>query len=233
VVSDRAPETARSPSDASARSHPLRATLSPEDQRLFDEARFVVEVHSANLCSRFRHVSHEELRQEGFVAPLAAIPRYDPTAGARFSTYCYTRVFGAMVDYALREANASIQSIATRHLLADEEAEPDTIDFQEPRAQAIGTLRGRMTSFILRTALAPEPSPDPEELLVSKTRHETVQRLLSELDSEERTFLQHFYEDGQNLETTGARMGVHKRTATRIHQRIKKRLTPLLLRECG
>jgi RNA polymerase sigma factor for flagellar operon FliA len=216
---------------ASASEEPLRATLTPDEQRLFDEARFVVDVHAAHLAARYRHVSREELRQEGFVALLSVLPRYDPTLGARFSTYCYPRVFGAMVDYAQREAQASRASLATSQLLADEEPGPETVDFQEPREHALAVLRGRITSFILRTALAPEPDPDPEALLVAKTRLETVQRLLPQLDDEERTFLQHFYVDGENLETTGARMGIHKRTATRIHQRIKKRLTPLLVQE--
>ncbi|MEW1673020.1 sigma-70 family RNA polymerase sigma factor [Streptomyces noursei] len=45
----------------------------------------------------------DELRQEGRVAALEALRRYDPDGGARFSTYAHARIKGAMAD----SANAS------------------------------------------------------------------------------------------------------------------------------
>jgi RNA polymerase sigma factor (sigma-70 family) len=205
------------------------ARLTDDERRVFDQAKFVVDVHSANLCKRFRHVTRAELEQEGYVAMLGSLRRYDPGSGARFSTYCYSRVLGAMIDYATKEAHASLETHVSYQLVADEEVEPDPFEFQDPHPTAVSVLRGRITSFLLKSALAPPPERDPEELLIALARHEAVQHVLSELDEEERAFVKHFYEDEQTLEATGARMGVHKRTATRIHQRLKQRLAPKLV----
>jgi RNA polymerase sigma factor (sigma-70 family) len=134
-----------------------------------------------------------------------------------------------MIDFATKETHASLESIASRHLAADEETEPDPFDSREAKEAAVAVMRGRMTSFILKMALAPSAQRDPEELVIARARHEALMRLLPELDDEERAFVKHFYEDEQTLEATGERMGVHKRTATRIHQRLKQRLTPKLV----
>ncbi|MGW1840354.1 sigma-70 family RNA polymerase sigma factor [Streptomyces sp. NPDC002067] len=40
----------------------------------------------------------DDLRQEGRVAALEALARYDPEGGAKFSTYAHTRIHGAIRD---------------------------------------------------------------------------------------------------------------------------------------
>jgi RNA polymerase sigma factor (sigma-70 family) len=58
------------------------------------------------IARRFRTcqvVDREDLEQAGFVGLLNACARFDPSAGAKFSTYASLRVRGAIVDW-LREA---------------------------------------------------------------------------------------------------------------------------------
>ncbi|QIV79169.1 FliA/WhiG family RNA polymerase sigma factor [Fervidobacterium pennivorans subsp. keratinolyticus] len=45
------------------------------------------------------NVEIDDLIQEGVVALLQAVDKYDPRHGATFKTYVYTRIKGAMIDY--------------------------------------------------------------------------------------------------------------------------------------
>jgi len=45
------------------------------------------------------NVELDDLIQEGTIALLQAIDKYDPRYGATFKTYVYTRIKGAMIDY--------------------------------------------------------------------------------------------------------------------------------------
>lgn len=45
------------------------------------------------------NVELDDLIQEGTIALLQAIDKYDPRHGATFKTYVYTRIKGAMIDY--------------------------------------------------------------------------------------------------------------------------------------
>ncbi len=46
-----------------------------------------------------KNVEVDDLVQEGLLALLQAIERYDPRFGASLKTYAYTRIKGAMLDY--------------------------------------------------------------------------------------------------------------------------------------
>ncbi|MEJ5256663.1 MAG: FliA/WhiG family RNA polymerase sigma factor [Fervidobacterium sp.] len=46
-----------------------------------------------------RNVEIDDLIQEGVIALLQAVEKYDPRHGATFKTYVYNRIKGAMIDY--------------------------------------------------------------------------------------------------------------------------------------
>ncbi|MGG7570353.1 sigma-70 family RNA polymerase sigma factor [Streptomyces sirii] len=54
----------------------------------------------------------DDLRQEGRVAALEALHRYDPDGGARFSTYAHARIKGAMSDSANARSGPTISPSA-------------------------------------------------------------------------------------------------------------------------
>jgi len=45
------------------------------------------------------NVEIDDLIQEGVIALIQSVDRYDPRYGATFKTYVYTRIKGAMIDY--------------------------------------------------------------------------------------------------------------------------------------
>ncbi|ARF55099.1 sigma-70 family RNA polymerase sigma factor [Streptomyces gilvosporeus] len=54
----------------------------------------------------------DDLRQEGRVAALEALARYDPKGGAKFSTYAHTRIQGAIQDDANTTSGPAISADA-------------------------------------------------------------------------------------------------------------------------
>ncbi|MEU7186455.1 sigma-70 family RNA polymerase sigma factor [Streptomyces sp. NPDC045369] len=67
--------------------------------------------HSPGLAAGYGDAL-DDLRQEGRVAALEALARYNPDGGAKFSTYAHTRIKGAMHDTANTRSGPTVSADA-------------------------------------------------------------------------------------------------------------------------
>ena len=193
---------------------------------LLSEAEFMVTAFSHQYARRFPGVRKDDLAQEGRRVVLELAQRYDPTRGSAFSTFCYYRLLGALLDYAKKETQSPLAVFASVCASRDEDpesAEKLNLD-TDPEQIVQETLQGRIAAFVAAQELAGS-APSAEEEHRKASRGARVRAAVASLPEEESTFVRLFYEDELTLEEIASRMGGSKRHASRVHQRVKEKLS--------
>lgn len=183
----------------------------------------------------------EDLHAWGQQGLLEARQRFDASRGVRFSTFAYYRVRGAVIDgvrkqgWLRRRAYAKLKALEAVDLVSEpvgeQEAQQPSAN-AEQRAAQIGDLLGKISAAYLLSALGQgdDDTPEtPEDQVDQVMTRQAVQRDLADLPERERALLQAVYYEGTTIEEAGARMGLSKSWASRIHakalERMRKSLT--------
>ncbi len=178
----------------------------------------------------------EDLRAWGQQGLLEARERFDAARGVRFSTFAYYRVRGAVIDgirkqgWLRRRAYAKLKAHEAVDLVSEPVAE---MEAQQPslsaeqRAARISDMLGKISAAYLLSALGQgdDDTPQtPEEHVDQAMTREVVQRDLAELPERERALLQAVYFEGATIEEAGARLGLSKSWASRMHAKALERM---------
>jgi RNA polymerase sigma factor for flagellar operon FliA len=183
----------------------------------------------------------DDLRAWGQQGLLEAKQRFDASRGVRFSTFAYYRVRGAVIDgirkqgWLRRRAYAKLKAFEAGDRvcepLAETEAQAPSAS-AEQRAAQIGDMLGKISAAYLLSALGQgdDDAPEtPEEQVDLAMTRKQVQRDLAELPERERILLEAVYFEGATIEEAGARLGLSKSWASRMHakalERMRKSLT--------
>jgi len=165
------------------------------------------------------HCEPDDLVSHGLVALIEAIDRFDPSRGATFEQYAWTRIAGAVIDELRRQDWASRSVRRTARTIererdgfyAREGAAPNEaqlaasvcISVDDLRAALIEVDRADVTSLniftrapdeataveVLDTVRAPPWDSDPEFCLLAKERMRIVRRTIAGLSERERDVL--------------------------------------------
>jgi RNA polymerase sigma factor for flagellar operon FliA len=187
----------------------------------------------------------DDLRAWGQQGLLEARQRFDATRGVRFSTFAYYRVRGAVIDgvrkqgWLRRRAYAKLKAFEATDLVCEPVAE---VEGQQPslsaeqRAAQIGDILGKISAAYLLSALGQgdDATPEtPEDHVDQAMTRKVVQRDLADLPERERALLQAVYFEGVTIEEAGARMGLSKSWASRIHAKALERMRKSLAVSLG
>lgn len=203
------------------------------DEALLASADYIVKDFSGRLRVACPNVPREELTAIGRLALVENLRRYDPTRGASFATFCYLRVRGSMLDHARKEIGRGLHLDGLEHAVRDEEAETDPLAMDErtDKQEALDMLRGRIAGFVGTLALnRTVAAPSAEESHLAEARNRRVRDQVEQLPEEERAFVAQFYDEGMTLDQIAENRRTSKRTVSRIHERIKNKLSKRLLR---
>jgi RNA polymerase sigma factor FliA len=178
----------------------------------------------------------EDLRAWGQQGLLEARQRFDATRGVRFSTFAYYRVRGAVIDgvrkqgWLRRRAYAKLKAFeaadAVSEPVAEQEAQKPSASAEE-RAAQVSDILGKISAAYLLSALGqgdeatPETPEDQVDLVMTR---QVVQRDLADLPERERALLHSVYFEGSTIEEAGARMGLSKSWASRMHAKALDRM---------
>ena len=178
----------------------------------------------------------DDLRGWGFQGLLEAKQRFDATRGVRFSAFAHYRIRGAILDgvrsqgFLRRRAYARLKALeatdAVSEQLAEEHGDRAPMS-AEARAEALDASLGKITAAFLISAVgqgedrAPEA---PDHQLESAEVRDMVQRGLGELPERARALLAAVYFEGATIEAVGARLGLSKSWASRLHAKALDRL---------
>jgi RNA polymerase sigma factor FliA len=232
----------------SGREAPRRRSQ-PEIDALVTEhlplASFAVNAVAARI-SLPSHVSREDLLSCAHVALVEVAKRFDPTAGASFSTYALARLQGAVLDE-LRSGDWASRSVRAAARRTDAAADALTISLGRPPtreelAMSLGVDRHDLDNLqvdvhrAVMVSIDAETGPDgtsldlpdtgesPERALLRSERsrylHEAIRQLPDRLDEVvERNFF-----GGESLTDIAADLGV---TLSRVSQMRARALTLL------
>jgi RNA polymerase sigma factor for flagellar operon FliA len=184
-----------------------------------------------------------DLRGWGHTGLLEAKQRFDASRGVRFSTFAYYRVRGAMLDgvrrqgWLRRSAYAKLRALEAADAVSSEHAEAHgnaPAPSLAARAEAIDDILGKISAaFVIATVgqAEQETQDTPETLLASEETRSVVKQSLAILPERERVLIDAVYFEGLTIEEAGARLGLSKSWASRMHgkalERMKKRVGKL------
>lgn len=186
-----------------------------------------------------------DLRAWGHQGLLEAKRRFDAERGVRFTTFAYYRVRGAVLDgvrkqgwlkrraYAKLKAFEATDDVAEQ--LADAEAQSPSATLAA-RAQQLGDALAKISAAYMLSAVGQgeESAPDtPEELVTSAETRDIVKQGLSGLPERERQLLEVIYFEGSTIEEAGARLGLSKSWASRMHAKALDRMRKSLAISLG
>lgn len=198
-----------------------------------------------------RRIELDDLIQYGQMGLLRAADRFDPERGNAFTTYAYTCIHGAILD-GLRElkwfnirdyAGGRYQRIS-RQVLDDDggsDAAAGSSGDAEGDANWLANASGRLAMAYIISSLDggeqdasqkvaddAEPTPD-SELLLGEVRS-AVREQLGRLPRQTREFMEAVYYEGLSLTDAGAKFGMSKFKASRLHSSTLQKLARALRR---
>jgi RNA polymerase sigma factor for flagellar operon FliA len=187
----------------------------------------------------------EDLRAWGQQGLLEARQRFDATRGVRFSTFAYYRVRGAVIDgvrkqgWLRRRAYAKLKALEATDLVSEpvgeEEAQRPSVS-PEQRAAQIGDILGKISAAYLLSALGQgegDTPETPEDQVDQVMTRKVVQRDMADLPERERVLLHAVYFEGATIEEAGARLGLSKSWASRMHAKALERMRKSLATSLG
>jgi RNA polymerase sigma factor FliA len=183
---------------------------------------------------------------------LEAAKKFDPKHGASFGTFAYYRIRGAMFDgmrtmawysrsdYARFRAeereNQYLANLAEREA-AGRVAQPSsaTTDKGEALEEIAGILTG-VTAVHLTCMAAARDVPDEkfraaDEQVATDEERERVRDALRKLPAKERRLIELYYFADMSLDAAGAKLGLSRSWASRLHARAVDRLREALAGE--
>lgn len=185
-------------------------------------------------------VAVEDLEAFGIQGLLEAHSRFDASRGARFGTFAYYRIRGAMLDGVRKMVDAPPKGMlrAKRQQAADDIAENAGLEraadptgrSPERAAEAMQRTLARLTTSFVASCVDADPdaAPTPDGPLLRRERQSEVRRALEHLPDRERTILVAFYFDERSLEDVARELGLSISWASRLHHKGLDRLRELL-----
>ena len=195
----------------------------------------------------------DDLLSCGIEALIAAIDRFDPSRGATFEQYAWTRVHGAVLDELRRQdwaprplrrwerdltrAREQFFSIHARQPTSDELADALGIDadhldrirsdIQASELTSLNTLvlddEDRSVERI-DTLESDEAGADPEQATAVTEAKDKFRRAFARLSERERELVVLLYVNNLTLKEIGEVLGVSESRVCRLHGRLKQRL---------
>jgi RNA polymerase sigma factor for flagellar operon FliA len=195
----------------------------------------------------------DDLLSCGVEALIAAIDRFDPTVGATFEQYAWTRVHGAVLDELRRQDWAPRPLRRWERDLARAREQFFTIHARQPTnaelADALGIDLGHLdrirrdiqnseltslNTLVLDdedgsveridTLESEETGADPEQATAVTEAKDKFRRAFARLSERERELAVLLYVQNLTLKEIGVVMGVSESRVCRLHGRLKQRL---------
>jgi len=211
-----------------------RATLISDHQPLIHAIALRVRAEMGS------QVPIEDLTAFGIQGLLEAHSRFDPTRGARFATFAYYRIRGAMLDGVRKMVDAPPKGMlrAKRQQAADDIAESAGMEraadpagrSPERAAEAMQRTLARLTTSFVASCVDADPdaAPTPDGPMLRREQQTQVRSALQQLPERERTILMAFYFEERSLDDVARELGLSISWASRLHHKGLDRLRELL-----
>jgi len=188
------------------------------------------------------HFELDDLVADGQMGLAQAARDFDPSRGAKFSTFAYYRIRGAIYDGVSKVSWTSraeyqrmrYQQQATRVLEESAESSPNS---EQERADWLGQTTAKLAIVYLgsqsgeRTFEAiDEGVPNPAAQLANEEAQEKLRETIDTLDEPALTLIKAIYFEGLTIQDAGKRRGLSKSWASRLHSKALDQLARTLRR---
>jgi RNA polymerase sigma factor FliA len=227
--------------------------MAADRDRLVEQHLHLVHSIASKLQRRLgRTMEPGDLVGYGTQGLLEAAKKYDPKQGAAFGTFAYYRIRGAMfdgmrtmawysrADYARFRAeereNAYLANLADRDA-AERAAQPSSGAADKGKLlEDIAEILGGVAAVHIASLEAARDVPDatfkaPDEQVEAVQDRERLREALGKLPKKERRLMELYYFADMSLDSAGAKLGLSKSWASRLHARAVGHLREVLAGE--
>ena len=174
--------------------------------------------------------SFEDLIAAGVVGLLEAAARFEPDRGVAFTTFAYRRVRGAILDAQRHEYGAVAGTPGRELRLSDLMKQGPANTNALPAPDPDGRRAGRVAAMVQLVSVEDidESALAPDEEVDRRRRAHRLRKALEALPSPERQIIELYYFEGESFSEIGARLGICKPWAFRLHERALEKLRAAL-----
>lgn len=210
---------------------------------------YIVKGIVAKMANTFyKYASAEEMLNQGIIAIIDSLQRFEPDRDVKFSTYAFTKVRGSIIDYVrkqdwlprrVRQTNIRINNIEreltsrlgrspTRAEMA-KEAGMSLKEFDQCMIEMSGD---NLSSFEALLAAPSQMHPstmygdefDPERNIDRQEMKQALMEAIDSLNEQERTVLSLYYYENLTMKEIGQTMGVSEQRIGQINRKLIKKL---------
>jgi RNA polymerase sigma factor for flagellar operon FliA len=215
--------------------------MAADRDRLVEQHLHLVHSIAGKLQRRLgRTMEPGDLVGYGTQGLIEAAKKYDPRQGTVFSTFAYYRIRGAMfdgmrtmawysrADYARFRAeereNEYLANLAAREAVAGTEPPSSAGADQERLLEDIAEILGGVATVHIASIEAACDVPDgtfkaPDEQVQAFQDRERLRLAMGKLPRKERRLVELYYFADMSLDSAGAKLGLSKSWASRLHAR--------------
>lgn len=222
----------------------MTVTIRSPQQLMEEHQGLVRSLAFAMRRSLPKNVDLEDLVSYGQVGLAEAARDFDPKMGNQFSTFAYYRIRGAMCDglSKLMWFSRSAYQRMRYQQMADEVVQEEISNPNEGEGDGVkGNTQwlSRMSTSLAMVYLATQLGEDdesgnwtlpdhsaarPDVSVEEQEAHSLVRELIENLPDDSRQLLRATYFEGLTLQEAGARLGLSKSWASRLHAKALEQL---------
>ncbi len=212
-------------------------TATPIVQQRIHQCQGMVHSLARKVHASFSSLDLDDLVGYGQVGLLEAVRDFDESKGARFSTYAYYRIRGAIYDGLSKltwASRAEYRRLRFRRLAADvlqSEGESPGVRSRESESgwfrdvtEALAVVHLALGGIQGASADPADPAPEPSVAACMRELCSRLATAIEDLPHDARMLIRATYFEGLSLQEAGKRLGVSRSWASRLHSRTLRRL---------
>lgn len=217
---------------------------------------YMVKCIALKTIGRYQYFNYmEDLVNEGLIALLDAVEKFDPEKKVKFETYASIKIRGAMIDYirkqdcfprrlkriakSLNEAENTLSHQLERNPTDEEIAAFLGVGLGEYEKMQAETCSLNMLSFeellyekgveSIESGLASDPIRGPEQVIAEKELQNVLAEDIEQLNEKEQLVIALYYKEQLKIKEISGVMGISDSRVSQIHsnalRKLKKHLT--------
>lgn len=217
--------------------------------RLVMHYSYIAKTVAVKMSSTYhKYATVEEMVNHGAIALIDSLERFDPDQGVKFSTYAFTKVRGAIIDYVRKQdwlprrvRQTDILITKAEDQLTSELGRPPTREemaarlnmplakydkcVQEMSGESVYSFEALLsTPMQMNLFRLQGDEMDPEERMDEQELRQELANAIDSLNEQERTVLSLYYYENLTMREIGQVMGVSEQRIGQINRKLIRKL---------
>jgi len=216
---------------------------------------YIVKCIALKTVGAYQHFTYmDDLVNEGLIALLDAVEKFDPEKKVKFETYASIKVRGAMIDYIrkqdcfprrlkriaknISDAENTLSYELGRYPTESEMAEHLNVSVEEYQKMQAETCALSMLSFEemiyekgvedVRFSVSNDSIQGPEQVVAEKELQVVLAEYIEKLNEKEKMVISLYYKEQMKIKEISAVMGISDSRVSQIHSNGLKKLKRFL-----